>query len=983
VDIRVLYRATNGAGVRSGQTAPLTNGTASHGYARLRRAIVGGLALVTAIFLGVIAFSVWQGYEHAIQEAERKTASLAWTIDEHAKRTLSGVDATMIDVVDDVQSGADTRVFRSPTFDHVLETKLKALAQMRVIVVTDANADTVATGTPGARHPNVADREYFKVQRDDPDRGFFIGKPIKSRVDGRWILVVSRRISARDGSFAGTVASGVDPEFFNAFYRNIEIGADSLVLVMHPDQAPLVREPLTDDAFLTAKRDIPGLDVPTPGMPVATLIATSDVDGVKRIVSLRHMKDFPLIVAVGVSYTEALAPWRHDAWVNGTTAAGFVLVAGILAFLLLRNLHRLQVTAEDLRQSEQERQSIFEKAVEGIYRSSVEGRWLMANPAFVRMHGYGSEAEFLAAVNDIATEYYVDPTLRRRIGRMLDEQGEIVNFESEVYRHKTKEKFWTSENSHVIRDEAGKIVAYEGTVLDVSERRRQEAALAETSARLSATFENMGEGLILVDAQFRLVAWNRRFLEIQEIPDHVVYPGVPYETVFRYLVERGDLGAVDVEQRVRERMEEVLKFEPGQFEHTRPNGTVVDIRVQPLPEGGFVSTYIDITARKQAEAARLEAVGRAQQAQARLIDAIESVSEAFVLYDSHERFVVCNNRYREFYPDTADLHVPGTTYENLLRAAVARGQFVLPPGEDLEAYIQDRLAKFRNPGEPIVRQLSSGRWVLINERRTRAGDLVSVRTDITAFKENEQALMQAKEQAEAANRAKSEFLANISHELRTPLHAILGLADVIRDPSQGATESIKQYVGVIHDSGRHLLDLIGDILDMAKIESGRHELADEIVDMGEAVDACMILVSERALKGEVTVEKRIASPLPMMRGDRRAVKQIAINLLSNAVKFTPAGGRVEVEAARRLDGGLSLRVIDTGVGMAPADIGRATEPFWQADRGNTRRYEGTGLGLAICKRFVEMHGGELRIESALGHGTTVTVDFPSDRTLGR
>ena len=388
---------------------------------------------------------------------------------------------------------------------------------------------------------------------------------------------------------------------------------------------------------------------------------------------------------------------------------------------------------------------------------------------------------------------------------------------------------------------------------------------------------------------------------------------------------------------------------------------------------------------RRAEAARTDALRRERQAEQRMIQAINSSSEGIVVYDADERFVVANSRYRDFYPDTADLHRPGVKYEDILRAAVARKQFHLAPDVNQEAFIQERLTRFRNPGEPIVRRIASGRWVQISERRTPEGGLVSVRTDITALKERERELIDSMEAAKAASRAKSTFLANISHELRTPLHAVLGLAEVMRDnPNERMSlETYQNYAKLIYDSGSHLLNLINDVLDMSKIEAGRYDLFEETVSLADVVAACIAIVAAHAREGGVKVVNRLEDGgVPSIRADARAVKQVVLNLLSNAVKFTPAGGTVVVSADRDRSGGVALAVSDTGIGIAADQLPRVTEPFWQGDDSHTRRFEGTGLGLAITKHLMELHGGTIRVESKKAVGTTVEVRFPETRVLG-
>jgi signal transduction histidine kinase len=235
--------------------------------------------------------------------------------------------------------------------------------------------------------------------------------------------------------------------------------------------------------------------------------------------------------------------------------------------------------------------------------------------------------------------------------------------------------------------------------------------------------------------------------------------------------------------------------------------------------------------------------------------------------------------------------------------------------------------------------------------------------------------------AQASNRAKSEFLANMSHELRTPLNAIMGFSQVIAEETLGpvGTDKYIEYSRDINGSAEHLLAIINDILDLARIEAGKSELNEESLDPQMLINSCIRVVSERAKIAGVTVNFDPARTNFLFRGDERKMKQIIINLLSNAVKFTLSGGMVDVQWQIIEDRCCTLTVGDTGIGIAPADLTRVLLPFAQAESGLNRRYEGTGLGLPLTRGLVELHGGVFRLESALGRGTKAIIELPLTR----
>jgi two-component system cell cycle sensor histidine kinase PleC len=420
------------------------------------------------------------------------------------------------------------------------------------------------------------------------------------------------------------------------------------------------------------------------------------------------------------------------------------------------------------------------------------------------------------------------------------------------------------------------------------------------------------------------------------------------------------------------------------------------VRQADEPHTHLIGIAVDITEQKRL-------AEESATAEMRLSDAIEAISEAFVVWDSDNRLVLCNSKFKSLHglADTASR--PGTPYEEISAAGskpIVRMQLssegrAVPGARTFEAQLED------------------GRWLQISERRTKDGGFVSVGTNITELKLHEEKLIESekrlkatvvdlrssqqalerqteqlaylaeryaeqKDRAEEANQAKSEFLANMSHELRTPLNAIIGFSEMMESGVYGPLGGPKylEYCRDIRESGRYLLDVINDILDMSKIEAGRTSIEPEAVELDGFLSDTMRLVAARADEKGLAIVAEI-EPAIRLRADRRMVKQIIINLLSNAVKFTPDGGRITVRA-RVVGNYVNIAIEDTGIGIPKDALKKLGKPFEQVESQLTKSHRGSGLGLAIAKSLSELHGGAMRIRSTLGSGTIVLVRLPLD-----
>lgn len=288
--------------------------------------------------------------------------------------------------------------------------------------------------------------------------------------------------------------------------------------------------------------------------------------------------------------------------------------------------------------------------------------------------------------------------------------------------------------------------------------------------------------------------------------------------------------------------------------------------------------------------------------------------------------------------------------------------------------------RHRHPTRPSLLSRYADQLGHIVERRRTEIALVTAKQEAERSTEQMRAAMF---EAQAASRANSQFLANMSHELRTPLNAIIGFADSIRlgisDSTSG--DRTKEYASYIFDSGKHLLDIINDILDLSKLEAGKTNISEDCCDLGSLISSCLIIINERAQQSKLVIETNLQDRLPRVRADSRKLKQIFLNLLSNAVKFTPEYGHILVSARISSDGDLLICVEDSGIGIAPEHIDRVMAPFWQVDGDLNRKYAGTGLGLPLSQALVRAHGGRMILESVVGSGTKVSIHLPAHRVI--
>jgi len=647
------------------------------------------------------------------------------------------------------------------------------------------------------------------------------------------------------------------------------------------------------------------------------------------------------------------------------------------------------------RESEERYRQLAELLPDGILVHT-DDRIVFANPSLAAILGADSPDDLIgtSAMEIVAPEDRANALARRELAIAGTPVKQI------------KGKFLRRDGSETLVERAVARIVWQGEpsllilVRDVNERERTERAMREQGVLLETVMNSMDPTLAAWDKEFRLIAWNKRWEEEHGFAADFLTPGLYYPDVLRRIYEAGPYPAGEIDSMIARRMSsarEGVELEPI-FED--PDGRTIMRKRHPLPGGGFVTTRVDITELKEAQDAL-----RASEERYRSL--VEFVPEA-VFVTERGRVVFCNlaavelfgaenqdaligrNHLDLVHPEDRPLVLPRTGEDHVNEPVTSILELRRFRLDGTEFVSESRSAAFQWEGRPvrlvIIRDISE-RKKIESERERMLENLLQAQQRIEEQTEELKELAEnserARNEAQAANQAKSEFLALMSHELRTPLNAVIGYSEIITSQLLGpvGNEKYAEYAKDIFDSGQHLLDLINDILDLSKVESGKDELHEEAIGVDELLPQLIMLVQGRAQRGRISLSHECPANVPPILADKRKIKQILVNLLSNAIKFTPDGGKVVLSVQCRPGEGHVFQVADTGIGIAPEDISRAFQPFRQVENELNRKVEGTGLGLPLSNALVELHGGSLELRSEVGAGTTVTVRFPPSRVL--
>ncbi len=645
-----------------------------------------------------------------------------------------------------------------------------------------------------------------------------------------------------------------------------------------------------------------------------------------------------------------------------------------------RNARRLEqsianheATEAALRAAEAKYRDIFENAGEGIFQTTPAGHYLAANPKLAGIYGYPSPEALIAAVRDIRHQIYVDPHRRDEFIRLMNERGEVTNFESQVFRHDGG-VIWISENARAVCD-AGRTVRYfEGTVEDITDRRRAEEALRHSELLYHSLVECLPQSIFRKDTAGRFTFVNQLFCQTlgrgaAEILGKTDFDLFPAELAAKYQED---------DRRVMGSAATLDTIEA----HRRGPGDQIFVHVlkTPLRDGdgqviGVQGIFWDVTERRRIE----EALAHERDLLQALLD---NVPDAIYFKDAQSRFLACSRALAAKFGLTDPSALAGKTDFDFFAEEHARAAY-------------DDEQRILHTGQPIIglkekETLPNGRvtWALTSKLplRDKAGTIIGtfgISKDITSLVEAEQALAKARDAALESTRLKSEFLANMSHEIRTPMNAIIGMSGLLLQTSLTADQ--RDFAETVRNSAEALLSILNDILDFSKIEAGRMSLETIDFDLREVLESTVELLAGSAHgKGIELISWMPEDVARYLRGDPGRLRQILTNLVGNAIKFTERGEvLIRVTSAGEEGDHVTLRVEvhDTGIGINAEAQTRIFRAFSQADGSTTRKYGGTGLGLAICEQLVQLMGGQIGVESQPARGSTFWFTATFERQL--
>ncbi|WP_018608751.1 PAS domain S-box protein [Uliginosibacterium gangwonense] len=932
---------------------------------------------VCLLLLIVLGWSLYYEYYKTLATAERSSQSLIRSLDEHLTRSFASVEQAMQNVAEDITRDGGVSHIDEKQIHETLREKVQLTPQVRGLIAIDEKGILRAHGLEyPTRQISLADRSYFAYHRDSPSLNPLLDTPLVSRTDYKWLIPVTRRITTKDGNFGGIVLAGVEPDYFLSFYQFLALDSGTHVQVTLDSGAIMLAYPSSTELMGKTARELDPHYAETQDQEGHLLRVKEGEQGKDRFVIQQHNAGhYPFQVRISMEADRVLAPFQENAIKYIMIVAFFIVLHSMLHYLLLRQLRRADEAESQLRLT----QHTVDVSPDMVLWCKADLQLVYANKSVLDHTGYQIDdlldkpIEQIVALDESSWQDWCD----------ANPQGSCITHTAEL----------TCADGNTTPIEITlSAVAFNGqsylcvAARNISERKEAERELKRhrdhlqelVSAKTAEiqTILDASPLAIALSTNGQIKVCNRAFEAL------FTFRSGKIENMQESVFFLDETQYADTVRDIRERAAQDKTFR-REIELKRNDGgrfwAVFFARaINPhAPEEGLIYVIEDNTPQRLAA----QALRHSERLMRLVLDATE---DSFALVDTHNSFIEIN-RALCLQTGISSSELKTKTPASLWGEAIAEKLFPHDPKQIAHQPFEEVSLPDQSGNE---RTYLASRGVVCDEDGQITHAFVFL-TNITHQKEIERSLIQAKEYAERANTAKSLFLTNMSHELRTPMHAILSFSEMgIQKTDNTNTSTLKRYFERIDSSGRRLLKMLNDLLDMSKLEANKmqYNLAQHALQQTFQTSARELssLLSNKNLR----IEMDETTPTVNAYYDQERIHQVFINLLSNAIKFSPKNGAIHIQFLDEAIIGETTRAVglairDEGPGVPEQDINNIFEAFIQGHQ--TLPQGGTGLGLAICRRIILDHNGQLWVENHPTGGAIFKLLLPvkSDETQAR